>query len=92
MKTMTCSAMGGPCDATVSGSTEKELMDAGWAHMEAAHPELAEEVKAMSQEEKDKWAADFHAKYDALPEDGAAEEAPAAEEPEAPAEEEEPAA
>jgi predicted small metal-binding protein len=80
MKTTTCSAMGGPCDATLSGSTEKEMVDAGWAHVESAHPELAATMKDMSQEEKGKWAADFHAKYEAMPED-AVEETPAAEEP-----------
>ena len=81
MKTTTCSAMGGPCDATLTGSTEKEMIDAGWAHVESAHPELAETMKAMTQEEKDKWAADFHTKFEAMPEDEAVEETPAAEEP-----------
>ena len=65
--------MGGPCDAAVSGSTEKEVMDAGWAHMESAHPEMIEDIKAMPQEDKDKWAADFHATWEATPEDEASE-------------------
>ena len=80
MKTMTCSALGGPCDAAVSGGTEKEMMDAAWAHVESAHPEMAEKIKAMTSEETSKWQAEFHEKFEALPED-AAEETPAAEEP-----------
>ena len=84
MKTMTCSAMGGPCDASMTAATEKEMMDAGWAHVEATHPEIVEQMKTMSQEEKDKWAADFHKKWEAAPEDSAeeAETAPEAEEEE----------
>ena len=75
MKTTTCSAMGGPCEATLSGSTEKEMMNAGWAHIEAMHPEMAEKIKQMPKEETDKWMAEFHEKFEALPEEEAKSEA-----------------
>jgi predicted small metal-binding protein len=69
MKTMTCSQLGGPCDASMTAGSEKEMMDMGWAHMESAHPEMAKEMGALPQEDKDKWTADFHAKWEAQAED-----------------------
>jgi predicted small metal-binding protein len=47
MKTMTCSQMGGPCDAKITGSTPDEMMKNAMTHLEAAHPEMAASVKAM---------------------------------------------
>ena len=81
---MTCSQMSGPCDVSMAAATEKEMMDKGWAHVEEAHPDVAEKVKAMSQEEKDKWSTDFHTKWEETPEDSAeeADAAPEAEEEE----------
>jgi hypothetical protein len=61
----------------MTAGTEKEVMDMGWAHLESAHPEMAEQMKALPQEDKDKWAADFHAKWEATAED-ATDEAPVA--------------
>ena len=80
MKTMTCAQMGGTCDASMTAATEAEMVQMGMAHITAAHPDMAEKVAAMTQEEKDAWAADFHAKWEAFPEDAAEEpEMPAAE-------------
>lgn len=86
MKTMTCSQMGGSCDASMTAATAEEMATMGMAHLHEAHPEHAAEVAASTQEEKDAWMADFQAKWDAAPED-AADEAPVAD-----ATEEEPAA
>ena len=83
MKTMTCAQMGGTCDASMTTGTEAEMVQAGMAHITEAHPDIAEQVAAMTQEEKDTWAADFHAKWEAAPED-AAEETATPEEDEAP--------
>ncbi len=46
MKTLTCSQLGGPCDAKISGNTPEELMENGMAHLEQAHPDMAANVKA----------------------------------------------
>ena len=51
MKTMTCNQMGGPCEAAISGGTVEEMMTAGMAHMEAAHPEMAADIKAMPKDD-----------------------------------------
>ena len=43
---MTCSQMGGPCDAKITGSTPDEMMKNAMAHLEQAHPDMAAKVKA----------------------------------------------
>jgi predicted small metal-binding protein len=69
MKTMTCDQLGGPCDASMTAGSEHEMMTMGMQHVEEAHPEMAEKIKAMSKEETDAWATDFHSKWEAAPED-----------------------
>lgn len=68
MKELTCSALGGPCDAMIQGADKDELMKNGMDHLAATHPEMVEGVKNMSKEDSDKWKADFNAKWDAAPE------------------------
>ena len=70
MKTITCRAMGGMCDEPISGSTPDELMGAGMVHLEAAHPEMAESVKAMPKDDPAivKWSEDFMKTWEATPE------------------------
>lgn len=70
MKTLTCAAMGGPatCTTVLSGNTPEEMLAAGTAHVNEAHPEIAEMMKTMSKEDMDKWMTEFHAKFAALPE------------------------
>ena len=69
MKQMTCAQMGGPatCDVMITGSTAEEMVKNGMDHITAAHPDMAEKVKAMTPEETAKWMADFKVKFDALP-------------------------
>jgi predicted small metal-binding protein len=75
MKTMTCSQMGGPCDAAMTAGSAEEMATMGWKHLEEVHPELVEKMKDTTQEEKDKWMAEHNAKWDALPEDSEEESA-----------------
>ncbi len=46
MKTMTCAQMGGPCNEAVTAETSDEMMTKGMTHVEAAHPEMAADIKA----------------------------------------------
>lgn len=78
MKTMTCSQMGGTCEAEMTANSAEEMIAQGMAHVAEAHPELAAQIEAMSAEEKETWSTEFHAKWDAAPE-AEAEEVPAAE-------------
>ena len=73
MKKITCQAMGGICDADITGETADELMANGKQHVHDAaeggdetHKEVAERMKAMSTEDHDKWAEDFTSKFDGL--------------------------
>ena len=70
MKQITCAQMGGPatCTVIITGSTAEEMVQGGMDHVMSAHPEMAEDIKKMSNEEMDKWMIDFQAKFDALPE------------------------
>jgi hypothetical protein len=52
----------------MSAATPEELTKLAMEHVTAAHPEMAEKIKAMSKEETDKWFADFMVKWAALPE------------------------
>ena len=69
MKQMTCPAMGGPdtCTTLLSGNTAEEMVADGMKHVEAAHPEMAENIKKMTPEEMATWMAEFKPKFDALP-------------------------
>jgi predicted small metal-binding protein len=51
MKTMTCSQMGGPCDAKITGSTPEEMMKNAMQHAETAHPDMAAKIKATPQDD-----------------------------------------
>lgn len=66
---MTCTAMGGPadCSVTLSGNTAEEIVTNGTAHVMAAHPDIAAQMGAMSDEDKAKWMDEFRTKFDALP-------------------------
>ena len=70
MKQMTCAAMGGPADCTtmISGNTAEEMVGNGMKHIEEAHPEMAKDIKKMTQEETTKWMEVFTVKFNALPE------------------------
>ena len=71
MKTMTCSQLGGMCEEKIQGATENELMGNGMKHLEVAHPEMAETVKTMPQDDPMmvEWSKKFHTDFEAAPED-----------------------
>ena len=72
---MTCSDMGGMCDAEISGETPEEMIESGKKHVhdaaeggDTAHSELVEKMKAITPEEYKMWEDGFRAKYDTAPE------------------------
>lgn len=69
MKTLTCAQMGGMCDEKISGTTQDEMMMNGMKHLEAAHPEMAENVKKMGKDDPMmvEWQEKFQAAWDAAP-------------------------
>ena len=69
MKQMTCAQMGGPadCHVEIQGETAQEMSTNGVAHVMAAHPDLAEQLKGMSDEQNANWMNDFIPKFEAAP-------------------------
>ena len=67
---MTCAEMSGPCETVVMGNDPNEMMTNGMAHIEAAHPEMAADIKAMPKDDPKMiaWGEDFQKKWDAKPE------------------------
>ena len=70
MKQLTCAQLGGPatCTAVISGNTPDEMMQDGMKHLNATHPEMAEDIKNMPKEANEKWMAEFQEKWKATPE------------------------
>ncbi len=68
MKTMTCTQLGGPCEAALSGNTPDELVANAMTHLKETHPEMAADVAKMTPEQMEAWNKDFQAKFAATPE------------------------
>lgn len=47
MKTITCKAMGGMCEAPLSADSYDNMIKAGMEHLKATHPEMASTIEAM---------------------------------------------
>lgn len=45
MKTITCRALGGPCDAPITAESYDEMIKKGMEHLEKVHPKMAADVK-----------------------------------------------
>ncbi len=71
MKTLTCAQMGGMCDEKISASTVDEMLANGMRHLEEAHPEMAETVKATPADDPMmvEWREKFDAAWAAAPEE-----------------------
>lgn len=63
--------MGGMCETALSAETREEMMEKGMAHLEIAHPEMAETVKNMPKEDPMMvaWVEKFNADWESAPED-----------------------
>ncbi len=68
---MTCAQMGGMCETVISAETKDEMMEKGMAHLEVAHPEMAESVKTMPADDPMMvaWVEKFNADWESTPED-----------------------
>lgn len=53
--------MGGMCNAEISGNTPEEMMTNGMKHVEAAHPDMAADIKKMPKDDPKmvEWSANF---------------------------------
>ena len=70
MKTMTCSQMGGMCEAKITGNTSDEMMKNGMMHLESVHPDMAKNIKATPNDDPKmaQWSKKFVKDWEATPE------------------------
>lgn len=73
MKKTTCSALGGSCDAEITGENAEEIAANGKQHVhdqaeagDAGHLEIIEKMKGLSEEDHAKWMEDLQGKFEGL--------------------------
>ncbi|MEO6225546.1 MAG: hypothetical protein ABIO80_06815 [Sphingomicrobium sp.] len=67
MKTMTCHQLGGACDQKLSAETWQEMVGKMTAHVIEKHPEVAENMKRMHDEDPERWGRETKPKWDSTP-------------------------
>jgi predicted small metal-binding protein len=73
MKTMTCRSLGGRCDQQLSANSWDELVKTMTAHVLEKHPDVAKVMQEMHSEDPRKWGKEMKPKWDAAPEQSAAD-------------------
>lgn len=68
MKTMTCRELGGACDQKISAETWDEMVKKMTTHVMDKHPDVAEKMKQMHEDDPQKWGKEMKPKWDAAPE------------------------
>ena len=68
MKTMTCKALGGKCDKKLSADSWDEMVTTMTKHVMANHPDVAEQMEKMHNEDPKRWSREVKPKWDAAPE------------------------
>lgn len=68
MKTMTCRELGGACDQEILAGTWDEMVQKMTAHVMEKHPDVAESMKRMHQEDPKRWGREMKPKWDAAAE------------------------
>lgn len=66
---MTCKEMGGTCEEVIVGATPEEMTQNGAKHVEASHPDILAQMKAMTSEQNEAWQAEFLKKWEAKAEE-----------------------
>ena len=67
MKTMTCVELGGACNQKLSAATWDEMVKKMTDHVIAMHPDVAEKMKKMHEDDPKKWGKEMKPKWDATP-------------------------
>ena len=68
MKTMTCRELGGKCDQKLTADSWDEMVKKMTAHVMEKHPDVAEAMKQMYEQDPHKWGKEMKPKWDAAPE------------------------
>lgn len=67
MKTMTCRELGGSCDEKLTAGSWDEMVQTMTKHVIAMHPDVAEKMKQMHQEDPKRWGRETKPKWDTTP-------------------------
>ena len=64
---MTCKELGGPCNQTLSAGSWEEMVQTMVKHVTSNHPETAEAMTKMHEQDSKKWGGERKPKWDAAP-------------------------
>ena len=67
MKTMTCRQLGGTCDAPLTADSWDAMVKKMTAHVLEKHPDVAQKMAKMHEQDPKKWGAEMKPKWDAAP-------------------------
>jgi predicted small metal-binding protein len=67
MKTMTCKQLGGPCDHVLSAESWEEMVQKMVKHVMETHPDTANEMEKMHNEDPKQWGREMKPKWDSAP-------------------------
>lgn len=67
MKTMTCRELGGTCDQQLSADSWSDMVQKMTAHVLNRHPDVAESMKKMHEQDPTAWGREMKPKWDAAP-------------------------
>jgi len=65
MKIMTCRQLGGSCDQKLSANSWDEMVQTMTKHVIESHPETAQAMEKMHNEDPKKWGREMKPKWDA---------------------------
>jgi predicted small metal-binding protein len=65
LKTMTCRELGGPCDEQMTADSWDEMVKRMTAHVMKEHPQTAQDMRKMHEQDPKKWGSEMKPKWDA---------------------------
>lgn len=65
MKTLTCKQLGGTCDYKLTAHSWDDMVQKMTKHVMENHPDVAEKMKKMHDEDPKRWGREMKPKFDA---------------------------
>jgi predicted small metal-binding protein len=67
MKAMTCKELGGKCNQRLTANNWEEMVKTMTKHVMDKHPDVAQEMQKMHEQDPKKWGQEMKPKWDAAP-------------------------
>ena len=67
MKTMTCKELGGKCNQKLSANSWDDMVKKMTSHVMDKHPDVANDMKKMHEQDPNNWGKEMKPKWDAAP-------------------------